>query len=1030
MTQDTLVPILFAGGVDTKTDAKSVAINKLLTLENGVFENPGKIRKRNGYTSLGASIVSGGTITNPVNISSDLAKNTLLVTTQDFAYLYSNVAQQFAESGKIYDILAKASVEIDGYELLNSTAADMCVIGNYEIYSYQIREASSAGVPISQQRLGVQFTIKDRRTKAVLYESAFSSVNPFLKTKIVTDGTFAYQAKIQEGNASLTNPTNIEITKIDPTLYGSNPVVGTVTINRNLSAAGDNWFDFICTGSHLYIGYLFGTPGGSRITRLDLNLTVLNTYTIPSGAFLFGLSFDGTNLFVLQSGSVSNQCGYSVLNADMSAVVTPLINFTLSPSFTRFESNHTIHCTGPGQAIVLINASGNPFGPDANSWHPLVSKFIVNTSAVTYTDWNFCNLATVSSKIAFFDNKYWVMLGYRAKSFQNPATNNDNIVWLQQITLNAAQDANTLNNAARVLWSTAQTPLDETTVQTLPPVIEKPTSLPELNVILGEGMITAQRSLSSLGFKTGAQIYATSSVLFTKDDSISTGPINIPDGNYFLSSGSPKIVSAAASEENFLTSPVLFRAVASPTGGFLGNGQYQYYAVWEWVDSLGQIHQSAPSAPVTITVNTGPTSTITLHFSPWLVTSRPGKYSLVFYRTQANQITAYRLTAFDYIYTKDFLRTSAYTSFIIDGTSTATMTDAAIAGNQILYTQGGILPNDPAPNHRFAWLFKNRLFLGGLDEGNTIWYSKTRILGEPIKFSAFFNINVDIAGGPVTAGGTLDDKCIFFKRNKIFYMFGDGPNDAGGGQAFSVPQEVSSPVGCAYPKSVVAMPAGLMFKSEKGIYLLDRGLQVQYIGAPVEAYNQFEVTSAIHLAKFNQVRFSLSNGVVLMFDYLVGQWSVFTNINAVGATIYLDNYTYLRPTGLVLNESTGFLDDTLPITLTIGTPWIKVSNMLQGFQRIKHLLLVGENKSAHTLSVSLGYNYKTNYEQTAQYVPTSSSVLQTRVFAKRGKCEAFRALITDNGTATTGEGFSLSEMAVLIGIKKGLNKVTARQSVS
>src|SRR5256885_5511617 len=42
----------FAGGVDTKTDEKTVPTTKLLALENGVFTRATSIKKRNGYETL------------------------------------------------------------------------------------------------------------------------------------------------------------------------------------------------------------------------------------------------------------------------------------------------------------------------------------------------------------------------------------------------------------------------------------------------------------------------------------------------------------------------------------------------------------------------------------------------------------------------------------------------------------------------------------------------------------------------------------------------------------------------------------------------------------------------------------------------------------------------------------------------------------------------------------------------------------------------------------------------------------------
>ena len=49
----------FTKGVDTKTDEYQVS-GKLTTLENGVFQTTGAVRKRNGYAEIGANSLTSG----------------------------------------------------------------------------------------------------------------------------------------------------------------------------------------------------------------------------------------------------------------------------------------------------------------------------------------------------------------------------------------------------------------------------------------------------------------------------------------------------------------------------------------------------------------------------------------------------------------------------------------------------------------------------------------------------------------------------------------------------------------------------------------------------------------------------------------------------------------------------------------------------------------------------------------------------------------------------------------------------------
>ena len=82
------------------------------------------------------------------------------------------------------------------------------------------------------------------------------------------------------------------------------------------------------------------------------------------------------------------------------------------------------------------------------------------------------------------------------------------------------------------------------------------------------------------------------------------------------------------------------------------------------------------------------------------------------------------------------------------------------------------------------------------------------------------------------------------------------------------------------------MPLGLMFKSEKGIYLLGRDFKVVYIGAAVEAYNSMTITSATLLADTNEVRFTTMEGRTLVYDYFHNRWATFTGQTAIDSVIY------------------------------------------------------------------------------------------------------------------------------------------------
>ena len=89
-----------------------------------------------------------------------------------------------------------------------------------------------------------------------------------------------------------------------------------------------------------------------------------------------------------------------------------------------------------------------------------------------------------------------------------------------------------------------------------------------------------------------------------------------------------------------------------------------------------------------------------------------------------------------------------------------------------------------------------------------------------IGFNDTFSILTSQVGGDIIALKGMDDKLIIFKRNAIFYLAGDGPNNLGEQDTFIEPQLISSDVGCTVKNSVVLGPQGIFFKSNKGIFQL------------------------------------------------------------------------------------------------------------------------------------------------------------------------------------------------------------------
>ncbi len=284
----------------------------------------------------------------------------------------------------------------------------------------------------------------------------------------------------------------------------------------------------------------------------------------------------------------------------------------------------------------------------------------------------------------------------------------------------------------------------------------------------------------------------------------------------------------------------------------------------------------------------------------------------------------------------------------------------------------------------------------------------------------------------------LDEKIIVFKKREIHAFSGRGPNPTGAGPQFTETFQITSDVGCQFRASVVKSDKGLLFQSEKGIFLLTRGLDVQYIGAPVEAYTLgAEVVKAFDVERRNHIIFFMRSGDMLVYDHLVNQWSTYTsddwNTDFLQDAVSLDGeFWWLDNLGMMHRENSGFTDNNTYIPLMIDTAWVKPAD-LQGFVRTDWIGLLGEWHDPHNLTVEVRTDYRdpavADYTK-AVALGTNISPYQVRFKPSRGyaKCQSFKLTIFDEDAAAggTNQGYSLSGLSIDYKTKKGMYKNVPR----
>jgi len=390
------------------------------------------------------------------------------------------------------------------------------------------------------------------------------------------------------------------------------------------------------------------------------------------------------------------------------------------------------------------------------------------------------------------------------------------------------------------------------------------------------------------------------------------------------------------------------------------------------------------------------------------------------------------------------------------------------------YTTGGVLAADPWPSFSKSVVQSTRFW--ALDKSNRgrVIYSKLFEDYIAPEYNPTLSINLGDERD-LTAIGKLDDKVVVFEPDDIHVIYGDGPDNRGQGQDFAV-HYIATDVGCTDQESVVETPIGLIFYSEpRGFYLLDRNLQVQFIGGGIEdTARGIDIISATLVRDRAEVRFVITGGAslsdaygpnpdtsvidrparpvftnvsqtvardlplrlvsrALTYNYERGTWLTYTNYDGAAAAIYQGKYTLLRNDWDIWQEKEDRWDDPEYTSLTLlRTPWIKLSENIQDFNRLWYMTVVGrymsslqdlgtEEYEASDVLVRIWYDYEGESTQSKDirvqdlgYDPFNSPPkraerFQFDVTPQRGRCQAIKLEFSEVVSEDRGEGLTYKQ---------------------
>ncbi len=1030
MLQEQVVPIDFGQGLDTKTDPKAVVAGKFIRLENGVFTNIKRVSKRNGYTALSTTVASIGTMQAPRLVHS--YGDELLAVDQNRLLSYSSSQSAWEAKGHYTSVELKRNNIDQGH--VTSGYVDCAVLGNYILYGWST--VQNAADSVHSKVFGSVVDIQNGSIVSAGSSGSLLSTQTgavLADVKCIVLGTTVLAIAYMKSDQSAVVMRLIQFAGSGVVNFGSE-----LTISTNY--AGGN-FDIVSSALGANLLYLSTT--GITVSAIDLTGTVTATANTVDASAASPISLSANpangNVWAYWTNATralglltANLIEYAIYNPSSLAVVLAKTTAVTMPA-PYTVTNMTQISNGASEQILFYGAYGVMSATDYIDTTVYVSVGSTGTIGTpTVFSYGMAPLSkTITQTLASGTYTYGVFL-YRGTVTGAPSNVGTFLAFGQPtyflLELSFTANASSISIFARAIGRFAYglanlQCLNQTIISYLPNI----SAISSTKYLMGCGVRTQEFNSDSFstfppGALSGAFSYTIDFASVNANIAVNTGGMAIFNGAMLQAYDGTNI-----SEFGFHLAPEISSLVQSNGSGSIANGVYEYLAIFQWTDSKGNLHQSLPSLASAITT-TGVNDTVTITVSSAYLSTKVG-VSVALYRTKASGTVFFLITDPVFIQYAD---PSNISVTFVDG-----LVDADLDGNPQAYTYpaSAVLENDPPPPSMIMLVHNNRLWFVDSENPNTIWYTKSFSPGTGLSPSAFMLEQIDPKFGDIAALAEMDEKIIVFKSNGIFAEAGDGVNDDGNGSTLSFPQTVPSDVGCSVLKSTITTPRGVMFKSANGIYMIDRKLNVVYMGAEVEAYNSQVISGVSLVPGKSQIRFLCSSGLTLVFDYIFNQWSTFTNHTGVSSSTWNNSYVYSTGSAIFQESTSSYADNGAAYALLAQTSWLALAS-IQGFQRVKRLIVLGDfvngNSASHNLSIAAAYDFSTTFQAAVTYAfgaVSGSGIFQYRERLPIQKCDSISLLIQETTTGSSAEYIDLTNISFEAGVKKGVNKLGGTKSV-
>ncbi len=464
--------------------------------------------------------------------------------------------------------------------------------------------------------------------------------------------------------------------------------------------------------------------------------------------------------------------------------------------------------------------------------------------------------------------------------------------------------------------------------------------------------------------------------------------------------------------------------IADTAAGSLAAGTFAYQMTWRWDNARGERDRSTSGTAGQITVGASREITVT----PWCnlnithKTDNPPAAEV--WRTEVNPTDD---APFYLVTNSDPTDTAGDNHYVATDSTAMAITgvvddfdDDTLRSKEAHPENGGQLKNLVPPAATLILATDTRLFLAGIaGDPHRVIYSKYRSTNQVASFFGTLAADIPHAGGDITALALLNETVVVFRENAIYALDGAGFDNLGGGGNY-VARLIAADEGAVNQESVAVTDRGVIFKSNRGWQLLNRGWGVDYIGGGVSDYDDETPLAIDVIEKQHQVRI-LTSARMLVFDTLQGKWAEWTISDGVHSCMWSGAHVYLTDTGPAQQQTSYASGATYG--MDIETAWLARADLM-GCVKVSHFQVLGEFRSSCSIQVQCARDYwkdgADTYFQDKTHTPSLAvgKPLQFRHAPSIKSVEALKIRLTVTPSGS-GEAVKLTGLSFELGFEPG-----------